>query len=437
MLGNLGYRVVVLEKRADMRDQEVEGGRSINLALARRGIHALEKANLMDDVEKLLIPMRGRMLHSVAGKLDFVSYGQREEEIIYSVSRSGLNELMMSAAESSKQVELRFEQELNSIDFDNKKIFLQDLKKKQEQSVDYQVLIGADGAGSRVRRALLSAVDGNDHSELLDHDYKELTIPASSDGSHLIDRESLHIWPRGGYMLIALPNLDGSFTVTLFLQKQGEPSFAMLKDKTSVDKFFKTEFADAFKLIPNLSDEFFENPTGILGTVRCTPWRLDESVLIMGDASHAIVPFHGQGMNAGFEDCTLFIDLLVKHNHDWPAAMTEFDRHRKDDADAIADMALENYVTMRDSVTDAKFRLKKELGFELERRFPDRFVPRYSMVMFHRIPYSQAFLRGKIQDEILDQLTDGKETIDEVDLKLGEDLVTARLPVANFAKAEA
>lgn len=437
MLGRLGYRVTVFEKRADMRQQSVDAGRSINLALAQRGIHALEKADLMEEVEKLLIPMRGRMLHSVSGELDFSPYGQREEEVIYSVSRSGLNELMMTAAESSQLVDLKFEQDVQSIDFENKQITLQDLSDDRNHTAKYEVLLGTDGAGSRVRRALLAAVGGNDHSELLDHDYKELTIPSSSDGSHLIDRESLHIWPRGGYMLIALPNLDGSFTVTLFLQKQGSPSFADLNDKASVDDFFKTEFPDAFELIPNVSDEFFANPTGILGTVRCTPWRLDDSVLLLGDASHAIVPFHGQGMNSGFEDCALFIDLLAQHDHDWPAAMADFDRNRKDDADAIADMALENYITMRDSVTDAKFRFKKKLGFLLEQKFPERFVPRYSLVMFHRLPYSQAYKRGQIQNEILNELTEGCRDVDEVDLAKAAELIESRLDATDFSKAEA
>ena len=436
MLGNMGYRVVVLEKRADMRNREVDAGRSINLALAERGIHALRKAGLMSEVEKLLIPMKGRMLHDVSGELDFVPYGQREAEVIYSVSRSGLNALMMTAAETSCQVDLRFEQELASVDFENRRLELVDMNSGDKQVAEYEIMIGADGAGSRVRRALLPAVGGNDCSELLDHDYKELTIPASSNGEHLIEKEALHVWPRGGYMLIALPNLDGSFTVTLFLQKEGSPSFAELQDKKAVDKFFRTQFPDAFDLIPNLVEEYVENPTGILGTVRCTPWLLGESVILLGDSSHAIVPFHGQGMNAGFEDCALFVDLLEKHGHDWPAAMKEFDLNRKDDADAIADMALENYVTMRDSVRDSKFRLKKELAFELEKRFPSQFVPRYSMVMFHRIPYSQAYSRGQIQEQILERLTDGKELLEQVDLDFAAELINAELAEVDFSQAE-
>lgn len=427
MLGNLGYRVKVLERRSDMRKHDVDGGRSINLALAARGIHALKKAGLMEQVERLLIPMKGRMLHDVDGGLEFFKYGQRADEVIYSVSRSGLNAMMMSSAESSRQVDIDFDIELQTIDFENRCLVAFDHAAGQERSIRYEILIGADGAGSRVRRALLPAVNGNDDSALLDHDYKELTIPATNGGGHQIEKEALHIWPRGGYMLIALPNLDGSFTVTLFLNKTGDPSFEKLQNEEAVLAFFKEQFPDALELIPGLAKEFFENPTGILGTVRCSPWLLDESVLLMGDASHAIVPFHGQGMNAGFEDCALFVELLEANDHNWPLAMREFDRTRKDDADAIADMALENYVIMRDSVRDPKFQLKKELGFALERQYPDRFIPRYSMVMFHRIPYAEALRRGQVQDELLSQLTANASALEEVDRGSADNLVNERL----------
>lgn len=427
MLGNLGYKVLVLEKRADMRDQNVDSGRSINLALAERGIHALEQAGLMDKVQSLLIPMKGRMLHSVAGHLEYFAYGQRPDEVIHSVSRSGLNKLLMDAAEASNNVELRFGQELKSVDFDVNTLSIVEMQTGDEVQLGYEILIGADGAGSRVRRAMLPAIDGNDDSELLDHDYKELTIPAALDSTHLIEKEALHIWPRGGYMLIALPNLDGSFTVTLFLQKKGPVSFESLSTPQAVEAFFNEQFPDAKALIPNLAEEYFENPTGLLGTVRCSPWRLENEVLLLGDSSHAIVPFHGQGMNAGFEDCELFVDMLVEHEHDWLKTMARFDATRKDDADAIADMALENYITMRDSVRDPKFQLKKELGFDLELKYPDRFIPRYSMVMFHRIPYAVVRARGKVQQAILDQLIDGKSSVDEVDFGLASELINGQL----------
>ncbi|MCH2179273.1 MAG: FAD-dependent monooxygenase [Mariniblastus sp.] len=431
MLGKRGYRVQIFERRADMRGQEVAAGRSINLALAERGIHALKKAGLMDAVKPLLIPMRGRMLHDRSGNLEFQSYGQRPHEVIYSVSRGGLNELMLTAAEDSKQVEIRFEHELDSIDFENQTIHFTDAVNRESVVVPTQMLIGADGAGSRVRRSLLPFVKGLDRSELLDHDYKELTIPPASNGQHQIDRESLHIWPRGGYMLIALPNLDGSFTVTLFLKKEGDPSFAQLDSHQAVNAFFKTQFADAMELIPGLADEFFENPQGVLGTVRCDPWIDNENVMLIGDASHAIVPFHGQGMNSGFEDCELFICLLEQFGDDWPKAMQAFGRTRPRDADAIADMALENYITMRDSVLDPTFALKKKLGFELELEFPRRFIPRYSMVMFHRVPYAEAKRRGVVQQEILDELLLGLDSLDQVDRARAGELVRERLDLLN------
>ena len=427
MLGKRGYRVQIFERRADMRGQDVAVGRSINLALAERGIHSLKKAGLMSAVEPLLIPMRGRMLHDLAGNTEFQSYGQRPHEVIYSVSRGGLNELMLTAAEESKQVEIYFEHELDSIDFATNTIHFTNASNGESVVVPTQMLIGADGAGSRVRRSLLPFVKGLDRSELLDHDYKELTIPPAVNGQHQIDRESLHIWPRGGYMLIALPNLDGSFTVTLFLKKEGDPSFAQLDTREAVDRFFKTQFPDALELIPGLANEFFENPQGVLGTVRCDPWIDKDNVMLIGDASHAIVPFHGQGMNSGFEDCELFVNLLEQYGDDWPKAMREFGRTRPGDADAIADMALENYITMRDSVLDPAFALKKKLGFQLELEFPKRFIPRYSMVMFHRIPYAEAKRRGVVQQEILDELLQGLESLEQVDRVRAGALVQERL----------
>ena len=427
MLGNRGYRVQIFERHPDMRGQEVAAGRSINLALAERGIHALKLAGLMEAVEPLLIPMRGRMLHNIDGGVEFQSYGQRPEEVIYSVSRGGLNQLMLTAAEETKKVDLRFEHELDSIDFAANTVCFADLPNANLVTVSPEILIGADGAGSRVRRSLLPFMQGADRSELLNHDYKELTIPADSHGHHQMDRESLHIWPRGGFMLIALPNLDGSFTVTLFLQKQGTPSFAELDSRESVQAFFQSQFSDAEQLIPDLADEFFENPTGVLGTVRCDPWVDRESVMLIGDACHAVVPFHGQGMNAGFEDCELFVGMLDRFSDDWAAAMQEFNRTRQSDANAIADMALENYIIMRDSVLEPGFSLKKQLGFQLELSFPKRFIPRYSMVTFHRIPYAQAKQRGLVQQGILEELTAGLDGLEQVDMELARELVYKRL----------
>ncbi len=428
MLGQRGYDVTVYERRPDMRKQDVDGGRSINLALAERGIDALNRAGLMDEVQELLIPMAGRQLHLSGGEQEFSPYGQRDHEVIYSVSRELLNGLMMTAAEEHELVNVVFNTSCESVDFENKKVTFRDMVQDSTFEVDYDIIIGCDGAGSRVRRQMLPLIDGSEsNSEFLDHDYKELTIPGGDNGEHQILREALHIWPRGGYMLIALPNLDGSFTVTLFLAKEGKPSFASLEDREELIKFFHDQFPTAVEYIPNLEEEYFENPTGLLGTLRCEPWYLGDSAVILGDASHAIVPFHGQGMNAGFEDCAVLCKLLDCHEQDWSKTIAEFSEVRKPDADAIADMALENYITMRDSVRDEKFQLKKELGFELERRYPNRFIPRYSMVMFHTIRYSIVYERGKIQDEILSQLTENITSVDEVDFDMAAGLVESKL----------
>jgi kynurenine 3-monooxygenase len=432
LLGQRGYEVTIYERRPDTRSNTEDSGRSINLALSSRGIHALKMAGLMDDVKKLLIPMRGRMLHFQDGTQEFSPYGQRPHEVIYSVSRRDLNELMVTAAVKAKPVNVVFEHQLESVDFQSSQLTMLDLKTNTMVEQDFDLLIGADGAGSRVRRALIEKTNGQSDSQFLDHDYKELEIPAGDSGSWQIEKEALHVWPRGGYMLIALPNQDGSFTVTLFMPKTGENSFESLQNEADVTKFFNEHFADAVKLIPDLATDYANNAQGRLGTLRCSPWFVDDQCLIMGDASHAIVPFHGQGMNSGFEDCSELIRLLDLHDENWETVIKEFDRIRKPNAEAIADMALENYVTMRSSVSDPKFQLKKEIGFKLEKQFPDRFVPRYSMVMFHLLPYASAFERGKVQQAILDELVQGVDDINDVDFELAKSLVEERLAVVQL-----
>ena len=437
LLGQRGYRVTVLEKRGDMRRLEMSGGRSINLALAERGINALRIAGLMDQVEKLLIPMNGRVLHGVDSELQFSPYGQRPDEVIYSVSRGELNKLMMTAAETHFDVDILFHQSVETIDFNNNVAHIHDHLAKKTTALEFELLIGADGVGSEVRKAIIEATGGDFRIEMLDHDYKELCIPPaeSADGNlWRMEKEALHIWPRGGYMLIALPNLDGSFTVTLFLPSKGDPSFELIDEPAELDHFFDQQFPDAKALIPKFQDEYFQNPIGKLGTVRCDRWHFQDKALIMGDASHGIVPFHGQGMNAGFEDCSELIRLLELHQEDWGAVLPHFEEIRIPNANAIADMALENYITMRDSVTDEKFVLKKQLGFELEKSFPDRFIPRYSMVMFHRFPYAEVIDRGAIQDKILNQLASGIDSVGEFDRDLGKQLVETHLqPIAQPA----
>jgi kynurenine 3-monooxygenase len=457
MLGQRGLPVTVYEKRPDMRRTTISAGRSINLALAERGLHALRLAGLKDQVEPLLIPMRGRMLHPLEGSEEFSSYGQRPHEVIYSVARGLLNQVMLSAAEATGLATIAFRTECIDVDLANRRMEMVDLESGRRWTEEFDILLGTDGAASAVRTAIVEECGGTWHTEWLDHDYKELEIPAGAEGKHQLEKNALHIWPRRGFMLIALPNLDGSFTVTLFLNKSGVPSsragsvsddgapspslragsfsdgpalapgFDQLTSPAAVNSFFSDFFPDARTLIPDLAADFFANPTGSLGTVRCEHWTDGQEALLLGDASHAIVPFHGQGMNAGFEDCAVLLELLDRHPGDWPVVMRAFEQRRRPDARAIATMALENYVTMRDSVLDPRFQLKKELGFELERRLPERFIPRYSMVMFHRIPYHLALERGAVQEQLLDELTAGKTRLEEIDLALGERMVLDRL----------
>lgn len=425
-LGQRGYKVDVYDKLPDIRRSEIPAGRSINLALANRGIRALQQVGIMDKVEELLIPMKGRMLHDVEGKLNLQLYGRKPEEVIYSVSRAGLVGLLRDEAESTGNVTFHFEHKLVSLDPEANLATIRDEQSEKDHQLPYSTLLGADGAGSKTRRTLESlGVDGFS-SELLEHSYKELTIPAGPEQSFQLDKEALHIWPRGGYMLIALPNLDGSFTVTLFMPNKGPVSFSEFISKTDIEAFFDKQFSDVLPLIPNLAESYLTNPTGVLGTVRAKNWS-HKDILLFGDASHAIVPFHGQGMNCGFEDCSELHRLLNKHSDDWSQVIPEFTKVRRANADAIADMALENYVEMRDSVRDPQFHLKKSVAFKLEETHPGTFIPRYSMVMFHHMPYADAYQRGKIQSDILSELVQDKSQIEEIDWKLAHTLINEQL----------
>ncbi len=429
-LARRGYQVSVYEQLPDIRKEAIPAGRSINLALANRGIDALDHLGLMEQVNKLLIPMQGRMLHDEAGLLKLQSYGQKPEEVIYSVSRAGLVSLLRDAAEATDKVEFFFKHECLDIDFDNDQVTVNNKPAMKSEIIDYDYLIGADGGGSQVRESMKDLNETEFSAELLDHSYKELNIPADSDGGFQLEKEALHIWPRNDFMMIGLPNPEGTFTLTLFMPNQGPVSFETVNDKTSLNKLFDDCFADVKPLIPDLEHDYFNNPTGYLGTIRCNDWQY-KNVVLSGDAAHAIVPFHGQGMNAGFEDCVAMEKALNQYHDDWQQAMPAFVENRMDNSNAIADMALENYVEMRSSVNDPKFHLKKAIAFELENRLPDYFIPRYSMVMFHLIPYATAFARGKIQFKILDSLVEGVDDISEVDFERAEWLIKQKLPPLN------
>ncbi len=413
-LARRGFDVSVYESRPDMRRVEIPAGRSINLALANRGIDALERAGLMDEVRRHLIPMQGRMIHDEAGNLDLQPYGNKPDEVIYSISRGELNKTLMNAAEAAG-VAIRFNRRCERVDLDRRILALVDEPGGAETTLDFEVVIGADGGGSAVRGAIAASVGGEVREDILGHGYKELTIPPGPGGGFLMERNALHIWPRGGYMLIALPNIDGSFTATLFLPTAGEDSFESLRTGDQVQAFFARSFPDAAAVVADLSESFHANPTGTLGTIRCLPWRCRGEAVVIGDAAHAVVPFHGQGMNAGFEDCVALDRCIEGHGADWRRVFAEFENDRKPNADAIADMALENYVEMRDTVRDPKFLFRKTLAWKLEELYPDAFIPRYSMVMFHLLPYAEAYRRGTVQAAILDELTRTAASLDEVD----------------------
>ena len=427
MLARRGFPVTVREVRPDPRGSRHSAGRSINLALSARGIRGLRAAGVFDAVEHLLLPMRGRMIHETDGRTGLLPYGQREHEMIYSVSRAELNRILIDVAERDFGVEILFEHGVTAYDVEAREVRLQ--AGDGDYSLPARALIAADGAGSHIRRAYDDNEAIGPSEALLPHSYKELTIPPTASGGFELDEGALHIWPRSDFMLIALPNPGGDFTLTLFMPNEGDNSFAALDTADRVNAFFNEHFADVVPLIPDLAGSYARNPVGILGTVRCRHWHVGDSFLLIGDAAHAIVPFHGQGMNLAFEDCVV-LDELVGDDAapDWGSIFARFEAEQRPNANAIADMALENYVEMRDTVRDPKFALQKELAFELERRLPDRFIPRYSMVMFHdEIPYATAQQRGRVQAELLRELTLSADTLDEIDLNAAERLAADRL----------
>jgi kynurenine 3-monooxygenase len=388
LLAKRGFKVAVYERRPDPRVAVVERGRSINMALAARGIRGLSVAGVLERVMAFAIPMRGRMVHEHDGAAALQPYGVRPEEVIYSVARGDLNRTLLGAAAELPSVEMHFGQLCLGLAHEKNVLEMRDESTGRIYHIAAQPSIATDGAGSDVRESLLAREVASVREEPLDHDYKELTIPAV-DGKPALEVNALHIWPRGGFMLIALPNPDATFTATLFLAHTGANSFEELRSPSEVDAFFSREFPSAKALMPDLAREFFEHPQGSLGTVYTKGWHLNGDVLLLGDAAHAIVPFHGQGMNCAFEDCAE-LDRLMDEHHNWTGLFEAFEHTRRPNTDAIAQMALENYVEMRETVLDPEYRKKKAAAEELERKDPN-FIPRYSKVMFHpEIPYAEA-----------------------------------------------
>ena len=422
-LDRRGFAVEIYERRTDRRKVVQDAGRSINLALSARGIHALAEAGVWSTVESIAVPMYGRRMHSVSGKLTFQPYGKNPSEHINSVSRADLNVALLNAADE-RGIPIHFNRRCTDADLAAGTLHF------ENEAVDTETVIATDGANSAVRAPMLRQPRFNFSQHYLDYGYKELTIPAGPDGEHVMDARALHIWPRGNYMLIALPNTDGSFACILFLPFEGPDSFADL----DVEEFFAARFPDVLPLMPRLNENFAANPVASMVTIRCSPWHVDGRFLLLGDSAHAIVPFFGQGLNAAFEDCTVFLGILDRTGPDWPRVFARFEATRRPDTDAVADLALENFIEMRDRVADPAFLFRKKAELALEARFPHLFVPKYAMVTFHRIPYSIALQRGRIQEHILATVCHGIDDLDDLDWQRAGVLISRDLAPLRFTE---
>jgi kynurenine 3-monooxygenase len=427
LLARRGWQVDVFERRGDPRVLGYAGGRSINLALAERGLHALRSADAADAVLDKAVMMRGRMVHFLDGSQQLQRYGRDDSEVIWSVSRGELNIVLIDAAEAAG-ARLHFDRRLDDVDFDTRTARFIDDREGGIHAHAFTTLLGADGAGSALRLQMSRHVDLGQRLESLGHSYKELEIPPTAGGDFSIEPNALHIWPRGSYMCIALPNDERTFTVTLFLPNEGDPSFATIQSGADARALFERDFADALPLIPELEHDFVHNPAGTLATLYLDRWHLDGRAVLLGDAAHAMVPFHGQGMNCAFEDCVALAAHLDTYI-DIADAFAAFVAERRPNAQAIQAMALENYLEMRARVDDADFLLQRALERQLAERHPQRFVPRYAMVTFRRLPYATAFERGQVQRELLVEATSGRDSLDAIDWDWLDREVERRLPM--------
>ena len=419
-----GYQVVVYESRSDLRKSDISAGRSINLALSNRGLKALRMAGVEEKARELCIPMKGRLMHDVASNTFESNYSGRQGEFINSISRGDLNGLLLTEAEKYSNVKIHFNTRCLEIDIETKIASFQSIDSEKQFTVQADVIFGTDGAGSSLRKSYEKQFpEFSVTQDFLTHGYKELEIPADINGNHIISKEHLHIWPRGDYMLIALPNMDGSFTVTLFLSySEGLYNFDNLVTEEKIIEFFKKDFPDALSLIPDVLKEFENNPTGKLGTIKCYPWSYKGNTLLLGDSSHAIVPFYGQGMNASFEDVYVFDNLLNQFEGDWLTVFSEFQKQRKIDTDAIADLAIDNYYEMRDHVANPLFKEKRIVEMNLEKYFPTEYFSKYSLVTFNEyIGYHEAMTKGRAQDKVL--LKMAENPIYSSSLKMSKELM--------------
>tara|TARA_R110000868_G_scaffold118038_1_gene313226 strand:- start:2231 stop:3571 length:1341 start_codon:yes stop_codon:yes gene_type:complete len=408
-LRKAGHTVHIYDRSPDIRQIQFSG-RSINLAMSNRGWKALEGVGIGDAVREIAIPMDKRAIHLV-DKLNFQNYGQ-EGESIYSISRGILNRKMIDLAEDAG-AQFFFEQKIWDVSLADATLHIGETERGAWEDKKYDMVFGADGAFSRIRHRMQRQSMFNYSQEFLNIGYKELNIPANSDGSHKLDKNSFHIWPRGEYMLIALPNLDGSFTCTLFMPFEGENSFDSLKEVKDVETFFEKNFPDSIEVIPMLTEDFFKNPTSTLVTMKCFPWTYGDKVALIGDACHAIVPFYGQGMNAGFEDITILYEMMERYGEDWEMVFSEYEKSRKPNADAIAELSYRNFLEMSSKTADDKFLLQKKIEKVFSDRHPDKWIPLYSRVTFSDRPYTEALAIGDLQNEIMQKvlLTENIEQI--------------------------
>ncbi|MDF2435812.1 MAG: FAD-dependent monooxygenase [Bacteroidota bacterium] len=404
-LAKRGYKIDLFERRPDMRTANVSAGKSINLALSDRGWKGLEGVGIADEIKKIAIPMYGRSIHFKDGTTAFQPYG-KDNQAIYSVSRAEINMKLMDLAEEQENVKIHFNERCTSVDRSKMEAHFENTETHSHTKVKSDLLFGADGAFAASRLNMQLSSDRFEYNQhYISAGYKELIIPPGPNGEFMIEKNALHIWPRGSFMMIALPNMDGNFTCTLFFPFEGEKSFASITTREQVKKFFEEEFPDAVPLMPTLVDDYMNNPTSSLVTVKCFPWTFDDKIALIGDAAHAIVPFYGQGMNCGFEDCVVLNNLIDKHKEDWPQILTEYQNLRKPDADAIADLAVMNFVEMRDKTADPKFLLQKKIEAKFSSAHPDKWIPLYSMVTYSpHIRYSTALKEGQKQEAIMQKI---------------------------------
>ena len=397
-----GFDVSVYERRDDLRLTEITAGKSINLALSVRGWTALKKVGADKNVEKIAIPMYKRVMHDTEGNLYDQAYGN-PGQAIYSVSRANLNLILMEMAEKNG-AKIHCNQKCLDVDFLSGDTTFEHTKTGEKTTVNSDLLIGADGAFSAVRSKMTRRNRQQYSQHFIEHGYKELLIPANEDGTHKLEKNALHIWPRGNFMLIALPNLDGSYTCTLFAPYEGEESFEELNNNEDVKKYFKKIFPDLVPLIPDLCEQFFSNPTSSMAIMRTYPWHVDDKSILIGDAAHATVPFYGQGMNAGFEDCRILDELLDKHNNNFKTCFKEYSQVRKPNGDGVQDLSMHNFIVMRDKTADTKFLLQKKIEQKFAQQYPEKWVPLYSMVSFSNIPYSEAWQVGMKQEKMMQSI---------------------------------